>query len=297
MNSLTPFEQLKKDNQALANRIANAESVKDWEASMVMKKTFYNNKLLMIEMLESKDKKQTITARQHMQNVKDKPTVMRYKTGLYWLDEHLVDEDKNVGIEVGSYVVIAGKSGGGKTTVILDILANVSSYEKCVLFNFEMGDKRISKRFAKLLTKDVQFDNLLVNSTSRLLSEVTGEIRLLANDGIKFFVIDSRMKITVKSKDPEYLKISQISKELSELSATLDIIILIVNQIGEEDQKSGRRAFKGSGDQMYDTDIAWFIEVNKDTGRRTLVCPKNRQDETYYEADIPMKPEVTYYAE
>ena len=295
MKMATPFEQLKQDNMALANRISSAEAVQDWEASMGMKKTLYKNKLLMIEMLEAKDKKPTITAREHMHMVLNKPKVMRYKTGLYWLDRNLIDDDGECGIEVGSYVVIGGASNGGKTTLVLDILANVSSYEKCVFFNFEMGDKRISKRFNKLLKTDAQLDNLLINGTSRALNDIVGEIRLKANEGVKFFVIDSRMKIYVKTKDPEYIKISQISKELSEISSTLDVIIIMINQVGEDDLKSGRMSFKGSGDQMYDTDIAWFIEVDKTTGVRTLICPKNRQDETYYEETIPPKPEVKEY--
>jgi len=303
-NVITPFEQLKQDNIQLAKRIANADQVQDWEASMQLKKILYNNKLLMIEMLEYKNSKPTISMTQHFKNVESMPKIPRYRTGLRFLDDHMVDADdtKNIGIEQGSYVVIGGASGGGKTTMTLDILANVSRSNKCVLFNFEMGDKRISKRMKKLLHNKEQADNLLINNSSRSLQDLTGEIKILANDGIKFFVIDSRMKITIKgSRDPEYIKIAQVSRELSELSAKLDIIIIMINQIAEEDLKNGRMSFKGSGDQLYDADIAWFIIVEKDDNgniiNRKIVCAKNRQDEFTYSDDIPTKAIEIGYAE
>ena len=60
----------------------------------------------------------------------------------------------------------------------------------------------------------------------------------------------------------------------------------MVNQISEEDLKSGRLSLKGSGDQLFDTDMALFIVVDADDNRK-LICTKNRQDEFLFKIDLP----------
>jgi replicative DNA helicase len=108
----------------------------------------------------------------------------------------------------------------------------------------------------------------------------------MANDGIKFFAVDSRMKLRITGGEAEYLKIAKMSSQLSECAIKNDIIILLINQISEEDLKSGRLSFKGSGDQIYDTDMALFIVIKEDDNRQ-LICTKNRQDEFMFKVDLP----------
>ena len=48
-------------------------------------------------------------------------------------------------------------------------------------------------------------------------------------------------------------------------------------------------AFKGSGDQLYDTDLALFYLVEKDDlTHRILKCRKNRQDENNFTLDLEL---------
>ena len=50
-------------------------------------------------------------------------------------------------------------------------------------------------------------------------------------------------------------------------------------------------ALKGSGDQVYDSDVIWFLTVNKDKDmnvtKRTLYCTKDRLNEKLFKVDIP----------
>jgi hypothetical protein len=46
--------------------------------------------------------------------------------------------------------------------------------------------------------------------------------------------------------------------------------------MSEEDIKGKRLAFKGSGDQQYDSDISLFYVLDEKTEERTLICNKNR---------------------
>ena len=51
----------------------------------------------------------------------------------------------------------------------------------------------------------------------------------------------------------------------------------------KDDDKTGRHSFKGSGDQLYDTDLALFYVIDpKNINVRKLVCRKNRQDENNF---------------
>ena len=275
------LEQLKKENARIAIEIDNAERSNDIDEAAKLKRIFYSNKIAMIDLLTIKNEKRTITARELRTKIYNMPKAIRYEIGIRQIDEHL-----NGGFEVGSLIQLAGASGSGKTTLFLQIIANIAKYTQSAFFNFEMGDRRIVKRLASLLKEEKQWDNLLINSETRDINDLIMEITLLASDGIKFFAVDSRMKLKKQGSEAEYQKISMMSSMLSECAIKNDIIILLINQISEEDLKSGRLSFKGSGDQMFDSDMALFIVVDKDGGRK-LICTKNRMDDHLFSVELP----------
>lgn len=275
------FETLKEECNNLAFLITKAEQEQNHDEQIKLKKQLYTNKLRMIELITIEEKRNGITARELRKIVELRPTAIRYETGIKPLD----DKFKG-GIELGTFVQLAGESGVGKTHLTLEVLTNIAQYTKSVFFNFEMGDTRIIKRLKNLIKEEQQWDNLIIDNDSRELDTLCNEITLYANEGIKFFTIDSKMKINVDTAEADHQKFSKISKRLAELSQKQDIIIFLINQMNEEDIKHKRLAFKGSGDQKYDADIALFY-VRDDEGHRRLICNKNRQDE--YEFSIDLK--------
>lgn len=275
------FDELKQLNIDISKKIGNAEQYQDHDLAITLKKELYTNKLTMLELITQKNKKNNIQAGQLRDKIAMMKPAIRYETGLHYLDQHL-----NGGFEVGSFIILGGQSGAGKSHILLDMLANISRFNRCVFFNFEMGDRRIITRLKRLLHEPVQWDNLLINSESRDLDDLMMDISLLAEDGVKFFAIDSKMKIIVKGSEAEHQKISKISKSLSELAIKNDIIIFLVNQISEENLKNNRLSFKGSGDQIYDADMALFLTI-EDEGVRRLTCVKNRQDEFLFNDVLP----------
>jgi len=289
MQKIAELEKLDQRNKELSVLIATAERNND-DIRYSHKKEMYQNKLKMIELITLKNKHSGISASELIDKVGRMQKVPKYETGLSWLDKELVefpDGRKMGGIECGSLILLGAESGAGKTTLTLDILSNVARYNKCVLFNFEMSERRIAKRLSKLLTTKKQLDNFIIDSESIELEDLLMEITLYADKGIKFFVVDSRMKINVKGSDPEHQKNAMITRELSKISAKFDIIIILINQISEENLKSGRLAFKGSGDQQYDADLCFFIVINEDQSRK-LICTKNRQEEErLFSVDMP----------
>lgn len=206
--------------------------------------------------------------------VSNKPKAPRYSTGIEVLDCHL-----RGGFSVGTMINLAGENFAGKTTLVLKILHNITQGHKVVFFNFEMYEDLLVQKMKTW--KDEQLRNLLVVQVQNSLHEIEDTIRTQAKQGVQFFAIDSRMKITVSIKMEDYQRNSLISQKLSKLCQELGVIILLINQISETDLRSGRLALKGSGDQNYDSDVTLYIKVslNNDTGKvqkRQLICSKDR---------------------
>ena len=275
------FNVLEQKVKEIAIEINRAEQNRDMGKAINLKKELYNTKLTMLEMIQVDDKRAGISARELIARANALPTLPRYGTGINALDSMLKG-----GFQTGMFVQLAGESGVGKTHLFLEILSNIAKGNKTVFFNFEMGIRLISARLAKLLKTDVQLDNLIVDSDTRNLKDLIMEIELYAKEGIKFFAIDSKMKIEIDGNADEHLKISKMSSELAKLAQKRDIVILLINQMNEMDIKNKRLAMKGSGDQKYDADIALFYVKDEKTRNRTLICNKNRQDEIEFAVEL-----------
>ena len=271
------FDILDEEIKFIAIQISDADKVGDHKTSLALKKDMYQKKVEQIDFLNSDiNISSTVTAKELNIDVKSRPKVALYSTGTP-LDGRL-----GGGIEVGTFIQLAGESFTGKTHLVLEILSNISGYARVLFFNFEMGERRINSRLNSLLISHEQDENFLINSKARKLSEIVTEITNKAKEGIKFFAIDSKMKIEVPEESEDLKAFRKISHDLAKLAQQEEIIIFLINQMNEQDQINGRLAFKGGGDQMYDTDIALFymLERKKDEEpkdwKRTLHCRKNR---------------------
>jgi len=245
------------------------------------KREIHKNKVKMYDLILQEDKVRVgSNARDFLANVKAMPKMVKHGTGIEALDYQL-----DGGFATGIFIQLAGESGVGKTTLLLDIICNCSEGYKSAFFNFEMGDRLLANKLNKKKLSEKQLTNLWINSDTRNLDDLVMEIELLNKDGYKFFVIDSKMKIEVSGNEPTHEKISRLSNTLSKLTQQRDIIIMLINQISEEDLKGKRLSMKGSGDQKYDADIALFYVKDKDN-KRKLICSKNRQDEKTFEIEL-----------
>lgn len=272
------LDALEKRNEQLINIINGLES--KGEHAYDEKQEFHENKLEMIRLIKTGDKRNCITAKELIQRVKNRPPAIRYATGINALDSEL-----NGGFAIGSLVILGGGSFVGKTHITLEILTNISKYNKAVFFNFEMGDTRIASRLVKMKLSDEQLQNLEIDEDSRNLKDLENEIILHAHKGIKFFVIDSKMKIDITDNISQHEKSSKVTHVLSRLSQKYEVIIFLINQISEDNQKSGYFSFKGSGDQLYDADYAMFY-TKDENGIRHLNCIKNRIDEKEFAIEL-----------
>lgn len=245
------------------------------------KREIHKNKVSMYDIILQEDKARVgMYAKDFINKIKSMPPMVKHGTGIKALDDKL-----NGGFATGMYIQLAGESGVGKTTLLLDIICNCSEGYKSAFFNFEMGDRLLANKLSKRKLSEKQLNNLWINSESRSLDDLVMEIELLNREGFKFFVIDSKMKIEVKEDLPTHEKISKLSNTLSRLCQERDIIIMLINQISEEDLRGKRLSLKGSGDQKYDGDIIFFYIKDKE-GKRILKCTKNRQDEVLFDIEL-----------
>lgn len=283
------YNGLKTENISLEKIINSGMTSTD--EKIKAKKSLYLNKIKMLDLIHKKDdaKRTGVSAREYIARAKNKKQKPKYSTGIDKIDNHL-----GGGFQTGIFINVGGESFAGKSTLCLNILANMSISKKTAWFNFEMGERLFSKKLQEMKLNDNQLDNLYIEEDSRNIDDLLKEMELLIEDGYFCFCIDSKMKLNGGKGREDYQKNSDISTRLSEFAQIKDVIIIFINQMNEEDIKNKRLALKGSGDQKYDSDIILFVVLEEDKDnmkkvedrKRFLICTKNRQTETTFREEI-----------
>ena len=301
------LEQLAKDAMALKNEYLHLYEL-DQNKEARSKELEYLNmrKTVLSSIDENIVRQKSIPIRQIRQRVESKPKIKRIETGIRSLDMELVSDSMKMrgisgGMALGNFVQIAGGKGVGKSSIMLSILTGFSNYEKVCWFDFEMGEDRVIQKLKDFKHNE---DNMLYYAASRQLDDVVDEIKFLNASGVNHFVIDSAMKINVKSGD-RYEKFSTISGRLSELTSSLGINIYMINQMSQSADGEGRLNIKHGNDAEYDADFIFFIvkvyvkdqhgkNITDESGdnvidqeNRLIICEKNRQDERLFKVLVP----------
>ncbi|MDU6827772.1 DnaB-like helicase C-terminal domain-containing protein [Campylobacter sp.] len=226
------------------------------------------------------------TMGEFVRRVEASDELVYFPTGLDWLDGELYYR----GLAQGSFINIAGASYAGKTTFTIELLKGLAKSHKVAFFSYEMYEKVLIRKF-KFAPFDI-LKNMTIIQDSPNIDIVCERIRKLSQAGVMVFAIDSRMKLRVSNtKLSEYEKNNEISSKLSELTRTLGIVIILINQISEADLKAGRQALKGSGDQVYDSDMIIYLSATlndrQEVVKRELVMAKDRIGERTFKINIP----------
>jgi replicative DNA helicase len=243
---------------------------------------------LIEELTETSERLETLA--DVRKRVNQKGNIVKYETG------HSVIDSEMGGFSEGSFINIGGENFSGKTTLVLYIIENISMYNRSVFFSYEMYETLLIKN---KLTNEKIDKNLVIVQNKNYLHDIERIIRSEADSGVKFFAIDSIMKIKVLENLKDNQKASLISSTLAKLTQELGIIILLINQVSLTDIRDKRLEFKNSGDISYDSDVSFFITVSED-GTRTLICKKDRINERTWKQDITdrsytCRPTVTTY--
>jgi len=283
------MERLKKEIKFLEYKINNECKI-DREEKYKLSKQYHSLKLELLNLIQNEGKARPgIVAADYIKTFNSKPKKLKLESGIKPLDDKL-----GGGVEHGSFITLGGASHTGKSYITFEILANMAKVNSTVFFNFEMAEAKVVRKLEKFCKTENQLKNLIVDDESRGLDSLIMEITLYADSGVQLFVIDSMMKIESPTKE-QHIHFSNISKALSKLAQTKNIVIILINQISEEDLKSGRLSFKGSGNIMYDSDISIFLTKDED-GKKHMTIAKNRQTEELFTMDIFLDEQGSTYA-
>ena len=276
---LQEVKQLSDEVKVLKTRLARTE---DRDEKIKLKREYHQKELELIDLIDedTRDKQRWKEAGAFMEYVDGLPNIPKYETGVAEIDSNLG------GFEAGTFTLLVAESGAGKSRLAQRLVQNVAVAKPSVFFNFEMGQRIFANRLKKENLNEDQKKNLRIDTVSREINELEKEIKKHYADGVRFFAIDSRMKIELPDSLKDYQKNSEITARLTKLAQQLDVIIILIDQMSEDDIKNKRLAVKGSGDKKYDADVILFLIIGENKERK-LVCTKNRTgDERLWSVDI-----------
>ena len=238
--------------------VEKAKLEKNYEDAVKYKKFKLQKELDYINLVEEQKEVKFIKLRSFLK--KEAKDFEYVRTYIRVIDENLKPDNNSIGgMPVGVMVQFAARSYAGKTTTLIRIALNLAKSEKVVHFNYEMSEAillKIYKDMTKTFVEPKQLDNLLlIEQPDPELKNLIRNIKLLNyREGVRFFIIDSRMKLKSNERTAKE-RASNISKQLSELVRELGITIILINQLSEEAIKENRIVLKESGDQEYDADL------------------------------------------
>ena len=195
------------------------------------------------------------------------------------------------GLHPGDLIIIAGEISHGKTALALSMMYNsaVLFGIPCGIISHEMTSDQLMARFAAYSTnisakhllvgklEDKQFlqfadriDKLVKSNIyiqdfiKRELSDTMAAIRLMVmQKHIKYIVVENAGNISVKGKNGDEERTSEISKSLKSLALELKIPIILISHLARE--RDGRKVqpeihrLKHSGQLEQDADVVIFV--------------------------------------
>lgn len=208
-------------------------------------------------------------------------------TGYKCLDQYLG------GLNPDDLIIIAGRPGGGKTALALNIAKNITSNKTPVaLFELEMSKKQVVQRLlsldsevstlnmrnAKGLTKD-ELSRIGISSgkiaslplfiddgagltISQLLSKARKHIR---KNGVKLIIVDYLGLMRSEFKQPNRVQeISEITRGLKLIAKSLQVPVIALSQLSRQnEQRKDHRPvlsdLRDSGSVEQDADVVLFV--------------------------------------
>lgn len=211
----------------------------------------------------------------------------------YELDVSFLDIALHGGIELHKLVLISGEYEAGKTSLCLQIIRNLARFHKCAYFCFEFPADKYAIDEQKLqykLYKDNKLnlkqmeaiqENIYIIDDGMNVDDAAANILFLASCGVKFFVIDSQMRLNVEQGLNVEETESRKFKILNNLCNKYPIVIFLIVQTSKNDTKTPSGSKKGA----HEASIMIRIEHNKsedksavfDPDTRRIIIQKNKQ--------------------
>jgi len=196
-----------------------------------------------------------ITAKDMYENIFNKDKKINFRFECLTKSLNLVQND---------LLVIAGKTGSGKTAFALNLLEDLSKTYPCIYFNLEMSKKLLYKRLVSLRTKiemsklnnyetlsigekerikgtllEYEKRNIALENQSQEINRIRSYIANFKSDK-HFIVIIDHIGLISNKGNSSYEKMTEIAKELRRLSLDYNCTIIALCQLSREAAKENQ---------------------------------------------------------
>lgn len=205
---------------------------------------------------------------------KETNNIVRLQTGIGEFDRVV-----GSGIVPGSLVLLGGDPGIGKSTLILQVAAQVAVENKVLYVSGEESEKQVSLRANRL---SLSSDSLLVLSETN----VENILEQIKSEKPSLVVIDSIQTVyseDVISSSGSVGQVSLCAQKLMNLAKTEHIAIVIIGHVTKEGNLAGPRLLE------HLVDVVLYLEGDKYGGFRILRGIKNRFGSTNETGIFEMK--------
>ncbi|GAA8361600.1 hypothetical protein HpDR37_28450 [Helicobacter pylori] len=211
---------------------------------------------------------------------KSKPKIEKIHTGINFLDSI-----SDGGFEVGQLVLLSGDPEAGKTLLCVQYIINAQQKHKVTYFGFEFS---VRKHIETLNSKNLKInkENYFIDDLSCEINELVSQIRGLAKEGHKLFVIDSQMKIQAPIVGRTIEEVETIKfTTLADLAKRLQVIIILIVQNSKNDSYSPTGSRKGAHEahviirieKIKSGELKHINDYNERGKHRKVLILKNKQ--------------------
>ncbi|GAA8154775.1 hypothetical protein NP05234_14600 [Helicobacter pylori] len=211
---------------------------------------------------------------------KSKPKIEKIHTGIDFLDNI-----SDGGFEVGQLILLSGDPEAGKTLLGIQYITNAQQNHKVTYFGFEFS---VRKHIETLNSKDFKInkENYFIDDLSCEINELVSQIRSLAREGHKLFVIDSQMKIQAPIVGRTIEEVETIKfTTLADLAKRLQVIIILIIQNSKNDSYAPTGSRKGAHEahvmirieKIKSGELKHIKDYNERGKHRKVLILKNKQ--------------------
>ncbi|WQU95898.1 helicase DnaB [Helicobacter pylori] len=211
---------------------------------------------------------------------KSKPKTEKIPTGIDFLDN--ISEG---GFEVGQLILLSGDPEAGKTLLSIQYITNAQQNHKVTYFGFEFS---VRKHIETLNSKQFKLnkENYFIDDLSCEINELVSQIRGLAKEGHKLFIIDSQMKIQapIVGRTIEEVETTKFTT-LADLAKNLQVIIILIIQNSKNDSYAPTGSRKGAHEahviirieKIKSGELKHIRDYNERGKHRKILILKNKQ--------------------
>ncbi len=211
---------------------------------------------------------------------KSKPKIEKIHTGIDFLDNI-----SDGGFEVGQLILLSGDPEAGKTLLGIQYITNAQQQHKVTYFGFEFS---VRKHIETLNSKGfkVNKENYFIDDLSCEINELVSQIRGLAKEGHKLFIIDSQMKIQAPIVGRTIEEVETIKfTTLADLAKRLQVIIILIIQNSKNDSYAPTGSRKGAHEahvmirieKIKSGELKHIKDYNERGKHRKVLILKNKQ--------------------